>query len=137
MKNLYHFNKIFILFFTIIVISCKVDIPSPEAEKIFGTWRLIKLNVYYPPYNTWQEVEFKRKGIFFKYNNGKVVEKRRFRISNNKSTIFQTAKYQIDYNIEIFNNYPTETQVIFFYGNDTLLLQDDGYDAASYWYVRK
>lgn len=124
------------LFF--IVISCKVDIPSPEVEKIFGTWKLIEQGYpYFVVRDSTEEIEFKRNGIFLRYSKGKRIEKRRFEISENKSMVYKTSKYQIDYNVEIFSNLPTQTQIVFFQGNDTLSLQDDGFDAAGYLYVRK
>lgn len=138
MKHLNHLNTIIILFFSIIVISCKVDIPNPEAEKIFGTWKLIEQGYpYFVVRDSTEEIEFKRNGIFLRYSQGKRIEKRRFKISENKSMVYKSGSCQIDYNVEVFTDFPIQTQIVFFQGNDTLSLQDDGYDAAGATYIRK
>jgi hypothetical protein len=133
-------RKVYLILITCIffvTISCKVEVPSPDAEKIFGTWRLIGTGYPYYPIDKTQQIEFKRNGIFLKYSQGKRIEKRRFQISENKSMVYKNAKYQIDYNDDAFSNVPSISQIVYFQGNDTLSLQDDGYDAQGAIYVRK
>ncbi|MFH0895819.1 MAG: hypothetical protein V2A54_15395 [Bacteroidota bacterium] len=143
-----HRYKIFL--FLLIAVSfaaCRkdVDVPDPSLEKLFGKWQLVGScgGIGGASFfgNTEYWIELNRNGIFKGYDGNTLEEKREFNISIGHSIYTTNDAYLIKYHTTKFihRKYHLEkiSQSIEFFGEDTLWLLDEAYDAYSYCYVRK
>ncbi len=136
MKN--YTTVVFFLSLLFFVTSCKkIDTPSDESKKIFASWKYIgssggmtgsTISDYYPENTVF---EFKDKGVFFVYIDGKKFSKNDFRIEliNSMYTNLPTPALRSS------NNYLYGSYI--FKGNDTLLISDEMFDGYRHLFIKK
>ena len=126
--------------------SCrKIDAPEQNFEIIFGRWKWLYSTGGWaggclsPSSEGYQlEIEFKQNGIYKEFKDGRMVKRLNFRFEKRPSIYSADEKYVVVYYLPVIpHKFQTPAyQSFYFYGTDTLVLNDECYDCYSHVFVR-
>ncbi len=137
------------LIFSVCFTNCKkdIDIPATELENLFGSWDWVQTSggiaggTITPATEGYtKKVEFSRNGIYNEFQDGILLGKRKFTISETKSIYTGEDVYIINYEKAPFfkqDNLYLFSHTVTFYGLDTIILDDEMDDGFIFTYVKK
>lgn len=150
MKNLRSPLVLLTLCFSLLLWSCKkedapeISFPDSESKQLIGTWNWIGTyggftgsDVIDPSTEGYsQQIEFTNNGYVYEYQNGRKLSPSAYSLVKAKSIFNSEERYML-----IFDKAPTYNstncrQSYQFSGSDSLILNEECYDAYGHLYVR-
>jgi hypothetical protein len=131
---------------TLISPTCKKVMKGtdPDQEKIIGKWQWLERSGGFVGKTTTPlkegyaiRIEFDKNGIYHKYKNDSLVDRKQFSFSKQTSIRNQKDVSVISFIDDTlkFNESPLPVSISF-QGNDTLMLNEEVHDGFEYVYVR-
>ena len=124
--------------------SKEIVLPNPELKKIFGRWEWIESSGGFAGKITTpvkagitQEIEFSKEGIWQKYKNGTLAERKKYSVAEGNSILKKETAYIISFSsVDSTVIQSVEKQSVRFGGNDTLFLNKECFDCFAHVFVR-
>ena len=121
-----------------------MQVTDPNLKKIFGKWQWVESSggfagkIVTPQKAGYSlRLQFSTDGIYLKYKNDSLVDRKKFSLSRQKSIHNNNEAWVVSFTDDtpVFNESPLPMSVSF-EGSDTLILNEEVYDGFQYKYLR-